>query len=241
VPDPIDVLVDAGGHTVLGIGFKTDRAPYVVKNEARGKQGGGAVEFEVPWREMTRIRTARRSELLLMLDQATQAPTVEALSGCAKLTGPTHAELSYLRVDLYFYLVPHPDRSVVLPIHKCGCIAWRDDREQHTELLVESIRPRTIEKLDATGARYSEAVNSRILLTPDDVSLSAPCVLKARCRASIGVGQPLRDANPLRVALELNAVGSASPTYVELEFTEMGRSDRENLRIWLGGEQTLEW
>ncbi|HEY5231515.1 MAG TPA: hypothetical protein VIJ11_11580 [Galbitalea sp.] len=63
------------GEVVTALLFATDRAPYVVKNEA-----GHSPEFEVPIREGTRTRSAHRDELLRMLIPAVTAPPALLLS-----------------------------------------------------------------------------------------------------------------------------------------------------------------
>lgn len=70
VPRYFDLNVPTkNGQTVVAIVFETSRAPYVVKNPSFGKQGGEGVALEVPWREGTKVRTATRSDLLLLLTE----------------------------------------------------------------------------------------------------------------------------------------------------------------------------
>jgi hypothetical protein len=47
---PLNIPVD--DVIVVALLFETDRAPFVIKNPANGQPGGGAVELEVPWREI---------------------------------------------------------------------------------------------------------------------------------------------------------------------------------------------
>lgn len=54
------------GKTVVALLFETDRAPFVVANPAFGNTKGEGVQFEAPWREGTRVRSATRSELVRM-------------------------------------------------------------------------------------------------------------------------------------------------------------------------------
>lgn len=57
----LDLNVSARSKTVVALLFETDRAPFVMKNPAYGSSGGGSVELEVPRRDGTRVRSARRS------------------------------------------------------------------------------------------------------------------------------------------------------------------------------------
>jgi hypothetical protein len=56
------------GSAVTALLFSTERAPYVVKS------GGGSPELEVPIRDGTRTRSARRAELLRLLVPAVSVP-----------------------------------------------------------------------------------------------------------------------------------------------------------------------
>jgi hypothetical protein len=58
-----DVNLGIAGSVVVALYFETDReAPYVIKSSK-----GGFPDFIVPWREGTRLRAARRDELLRIL------------------------------------------------------------------------------------------------------------------------------------------------------------------------------
>jgi hypothetical protein len=47
--------------------FEAQQVPYVVKNPVYGKENGGPVKREVPWRDATRVRSANHSDLILLL------------------------------------------------------------------------------------------------------------------------------------------------------------------------------
>jgi hypothetical protein len=73
-PAHTELHVPTTGQTVVAMLFETERAPFVVKNPAYGRTGGGSVELEVPWRDGTRIRSARRSELVRLLSPLAEQP-----------------------------------------------------------------------------------------------------------------------------------------------------------------------
>jgi len=60
-PSLQDIAISHNGKTVLALLFETDRAPFVIKVSEFGKMKG-LPSHEVPWREGTEIRTARRSD-----------------------------------------------------------------------------------------------------------------------------------------------------------------------------------
>lgn len=64
--------VRIGSETVVGLYYETEKyAPYVVTNSQ-----GGYPEFIVPWRDGTRLRAARREELLRILLPIVKQPTI---------------------------------------------------------------------------------------------------------------------------------------------------------------------
>jgi len=76
--EPLTVAV-GGGKAVVALSFRTDRAPYSVTTD-----GQGGVQVEVPYRDGTTTRTARRHELLRMLLPAVAVPTLDLVT--ARLT-----------------------------------------------------------------------------------------------------------------------------------------------------------
>lgn len=68
-PSVTDLVVPASGMTLTALLFSTVRRPFVVKNPAHGQPGGGPITYEVPWREGTAVRSARREDLIRILIQ----------------------------------------------------------------------------------------------------------------------------------------------------------------------------
>jgi hypothetical protein len=92
-PAMSDILVHLpGGGTVVALCFETDRAPYVVKNP-----DGGRVQREVPWREGTALRSAKRSDLVRVLLPAQAAPRLDVVS--ARLYATPHRDNAGRQVD----------------------------------------------------------------------------------------------------------------------------------------------
>lgn len=115
-PEMTDLVVTADGHTIIALLFTTDRAPFVVK--ATGDL------LEVPWRDGTRTRSARRSNLVSMLAPTTRLPSFEILMGSFTVKKKTVGETDYLvgRATLEIYVVPEDDRRVVFPVHNARLI-----------------------------------------------------------------------------------------------------------------------
>src|SRR5438128_2114127 len=71
-PDMTPLNVSTPRGTVVALLFETSRAPFVVKNPE-----GGAVQFEVPWRDGNSTHSAHRSELLRLLLPTLTVPALE--------------------------------------------------------------------------------------------------------------------------------------------------------------------
>lgn len=123
---PLNIPVD--GVTVVALLFETDRAPFVIKNPVFGSSGGGAVELEVPWRENTSVRSARRSEIIRLLAPLELLPEIQILNlhlnaniaeqdfGEQDFGGNTYV---FLELTSELYVVPKSRNRVVIPFHQC--------------------------------------------------------------------------------------------------------------------------
>jgi hypothetical protein len=104
------------GKTVAALCFDTSRAPFVVKNPAFGKTAGEPVEWEVPWREGTKTRSADRNDLILLLSPLSALPEIEILDAEMHLTA---GQPSYFHFCLTIYVVPRGSAPITFPFHKC--------------------------------------------------------------------------------------------------------------------------
>ena len=98
--------------------FETARRPFVVKNLTHGTPGGGSVSLEVPWREGTRVRSARREDLIRLLAPTVHLPTFELLetnAAASQVNG--HPKLGW-SVSLELNVTPRTAERVVLPKHR---------------------------------------------------------------------------------------------------------------------------
>lgn len=108
------VNIPTTNGTVVALLFETDRAPFVVKNPA-----GAQVELEVPWREATSIRSARRSDLLRLLVPVQRLPDCDMMQAALTATDTTPGEVVDWRLDVQLYVTPRTDESIVFPLHRC--------------------------------------------------------------------------------------------------------------------------
>lgn len=111
VPECTEVFHHHGEHLVLCLLFKTDRPPYLVKNAK-----GGEIQREVPWRDGTTVRTAKREELLRILAPVVAQPQTETVSAYIRPTDRFGTQfMGGIRV---FVTIPE-DTSITIPLHRC--------------------------------------------------------------------------------------------------------------------------
>jgi len=110
-PIIVDVNVPYEGRTVAALCFETDRAPYVVNVSEQGP-----TNREVPWREATRVRSAKREELLRLLVPALREPEIEILKAEYEAQSPWGAG----RFDCELYVIPRTTERLCIPMHRCS-------------------------------------------------------------------------------------------------------------------------
>lgn len=120
-PEMTDLNIPNGDRTVVALMFETDRAPFVIKNPLYGKRKGG-VEYEIPWRENTSTRTARRAQLIKLLSPLQKVPQMEILNGdliCSPLKDGSLLDLEWkLHLEIYVS-TNQPDTHIFIPYHRC--------------------------------------------------------------------------------------------------------------------------
>lgn len=117
-PPPLtELVVRFGATSVVALHFDTSRAPFVVTNPS-----GGPIALEVPWREGTKVRSARREDLVRLLVPTQRAPVIDVLGGVAQgsfVTDLIRSNILNLGIELELYIVPMSADRVVIPFHYC--------------------------------------------------------------------------------------------------------------------------
>jgi hypothetical protein len=126
-PSLMDINIKRKDKTVAALCFDTSRFPYVVKNPVFGQNLGGPVQYEVPWREGAKTRTAARDDLILMLSPLVKMPKVEVLAGELRFIAVSHyTGNSHLQLLLLTYVSLPDDAPITFPFHKCSSILTVD-------------------------------------------------------------------------------------------------------------------
>lgn len=239
-PQLQDLNVRVGEQTVVALLFQTDRAPFLVKNSAFGTAGGGPVEWEVPWREGRKTRTANREALFRLLGPLVQLPEVECLD-CSlfvrleKTQDGTTNQRWYLNGSLY--VVPSGSDALVIPFHRCSLAltlgngtvidSWSEFRLSPPRRFAMS-----------PGAGISSAVDSMTVdSSSSEVIISGPG--KVKFEASV---TNARDPDPVTanvsVALHMDAVGTTSSSVVE-ETLQPTKADSDMKAKWAFSREAI--
>lgn len=101
----------------------TRQRPYVVRVPCH-KPNAGTARLEVPWREGTAIRSARREDLVRMLLPAARIPRFELIEGQLSfgLWSTSPENNVYCNGELRLYILADDRVQTILPIHRMK--AW---------------------------------------------------------------------------------------------------------------------
>lgn len=73
-PTTCEVSVEFSGPPCTALAFSALRTPYLIKNPKFGSESGHVIETEISWRDGTRIRTAKRDEVMRLLIDYSHSP-----------------------------------------------------------------------------------------------------------------------------------------------------------------------
>lgn len=219
-PDYFDLNVRVSEQTIVALLISPERVPYVVRNPVYGQENGGPVQWEVPWREGTEVRTARREDLVRLLVPVRAAPSVELLSAeLRRITSVGVApDANNLWLTAHVYFVPADGERIVLPFHRARAtvtpiqplsapiqmrkIVLREHRrfDQGPETMLSSTRSELIihgagtAVLEAGGRYDSEDEVMRMLaqVTLEAVPGDVPVEFRLELRAPAGASSTSR-------------------------------------------------
>jgi hypothetical protein len=203
-PQALRVPVPQGGE-VYAVAFDTRRLPFVVKNGA-----GGGITYEVPWREGTLLRSARRAELLGILAPHIEAPVVDIIDG--SITFPIRESGDMARLGIHLYFAPKTQGRLVFPTYKLDghVVIWGDGGTEKPRPLWE---PKLGPQKNHNGIPMSYAP---IQEGEHEVIVDGPglAVLNAQFKAT---PYPGGDEH-IRAIVKLMAVNQRAPITVDVEF-----------------------
>lgn len=230
-PTMVDALIALDdGLTVQALVFDSDSssAPYVVKNAA-----GGPISHEVPWREATILRSARRVDLLRSLVPAILLPDVEVLDGNVQVYEQPGRESPdpyldwYLGIDLY--LTPRGDATVIFPRHRCSATATIP------EWGIEVQFPH----IYFSHHRQREGVAAGFLtITPSEIIVEGPCRFSIRGSVETPKGG-IQPTDPLDLEVSMVASLSENPLVIQQQFRFVVQ--QKYWGLWTHETNTRNW
>ena len=171
-PSVETLSVPTGTGCVYALLFDTARRPFVVKNSAHGSPGAGPVSLEVPWREGTSVRSARREDLIRLLVPALQLPMFEVLdanASAAPAAGSRDSSATLIwSVFVELYVTPRTRDIVVLPVHRVSLELVNPGREA---LRLEDITLMPPHSVTSSGVRWD---SQTIIGTSSEVVIGGP-------------------------------------------------------------------
>lgn len=186
------IIVPLGiGDSVVAMLFETDRAPYVVKTSA-----GGSPELEVPIRDGTRTRSARRDEILRMVTPELSTPRAEFLNTSITASHFYREDEWDAFTGRLTIFVDQPLTSVFLPLHDIQAALISDQNEFALTMRLDHI--------DEVAAQFG--VQKR----PDGVAITGPGSFKCGIYGLIGSAQveEVRATTSLKLWLSFGVAGS---------------------------------
>ena len=187
-----DMNVPYEGKTVVALLFENDRAPYVVRCPDKPDI------LEVPWREGTKVRSARRSDLIKVLSPLTHAPEMEVRS--CDLNVQRHQRSPTFSVRMLLYVVLRTSNTpITIPCHRCSA-------EIH--LPGHSLRCQA-------NRVYFEAANStRIQVSPGEATISGSGEVWVNAYGDLPGITKRGVKEQALVDIELNAIGMDRPLHL---------------------------
>jgi hypothetical protein len=234
-PDPQDLNVRTGNHTLVALLFDTQRAPFVVKNPAFGSPGGGSVEFEVPWREGRRTRTAKREDLIRLLAPFVLLPEIEFLD----LTVSVHERKSadrpaectwYVRGEVY--VIPSDAKAVVFPFHRCKlALRFADGATIDLSSEFRLSEPRNISVAFTRGENLTSYKDSvTVESSSSEAVFLGPGLARVYSSSTDSVSSE-RMNGAITVVLSLHIAGASTPQSMHIEL-QPTKPDKNELAKW---------
>jgi hypothetical protein len=234
-----DVNVVTDAKTIVALLFETDRAPFVVRNPEFGKPSAGNVELEVPWREASRTRSARREDLIRILAPLTRIPDVEVIRAILMLAErpladeddpgppPSGPPTAYLEFDLYF--VPRTGDPLVIPFHHCKASALLDGGRTLIDFPKIQLWSRESNPSDAVAIR-SRPDPLTIQGTPSELIIRGPG--KAALHAETKLDSVPQVSGEADIRFSLGLAGALMPLVLAIRISASDKRTKSGTLSW---------
>jgi hypothetical protein len=206
----LDLKIPVGEHVVTALMFDAQRAPYVWRARGEEIEGVEAVTLEVPWREGTRVRSARREDIFRLFSPSARPPQLELVSGYFRLYGPNAHPFRYRLVgQLEVFITPPAGERVVLPIYKMRGALIRNATEWGVSI-----------GLGANGVVGGADHNGLVVTTLREAIVSGPghCAFEVFTREAVEIP---KDATELEFWLFWTVAGDTETYQFDCRFAQL--------------------
>lgn len=229
-PEHVDLNIPVDEKIVVALYFETKRAPFVVKNAAFGQKGGGPVELEVPWRDGTSVRSARRSEMVRMLSPLASSPEIEVLAARLQ-TLPKHGsngQRMAWTLELLLYLTAQSNSLTIVPDHRYK-VSMRETQKIPEDIKINdtSFEWETVNSPQNKAARPQLGYGSNPLLLVDSSSTeelriegSGEVTMRAMCETDTF---DLNNVEEIVIMAELRPLNTEVPATVEITVSKVNK------------------
>lgn len=239
-PQVQDLNVRIGDMTVVALLFHTERAPFLVKNSVFGSPGGGPVEWETPWREGRKTRSATREDLIRMLTPLASLPQFECLE-CTLSARDEKGQHGDVRRMWYatgsLYVVPSGTDAVVIPFHRCRLIANLPAGSMINSWSEFRLSPPYRFSVSGRGGISSAVDSLTVESSSSEVIIAGP----GRIRFSASTTNP-SEPGPIgagaSLTLTMNPVGALTPSVVNIDLLP-AKAGGDTKAMWQYGEKTF--
>ncbi|CAN5581097.1 hypothetical protein BH24ACT22_BH24ACT22_14250 [soil metagenome] len=239
-PELVDLNVPVDGKTVVALHFETERAPFVVKNATFGQRGGGSVELEVPWRDGTSVRSARRSEMARMLSPLASSPEVEVLAAFLKTSPKQTSEGQRMSWQLgcLLYLTTQPGIHTIVPDHRYSVSMQEVKKASDNTGLNETVFEwKAVNSPQNTAARPQLGYDCNPLLLGDKMATeelrlreSGEITLRAMCDTETF---DLSTVEEIAIIAELRPLNTEVPVAARALLSKMDRGTMNTNTSWI--------
>jgi hypothetical protein len=223
-PSLHDLVVHADGLTVRALLFGGERVPYVVRNPDYGKTAG-VTELEVPWREGTSVRSARRSDLIQVLSPLRRSPKFEVLLGDVEVQESGNND--EWKASVRCYLEAPDGERVVIPHYRCSGQLAAPDGQWTLPLEMLRFRPVTVAaRVHDELPTLRQGAAQLIVDGPGLVTFEGQAVSKFDAF-------PHGVAETVLLQAQVGWVGGEVPVPIEVELLHTARNDEGVKSTWV--------
>jgi hypothetical protein len=229
-PGVTDVNVPVDGRTVVALLFDTGRRPFVVIT-----RDAGHVQREVPWRGATSTRSAKRSELLRLLDDVPRPPAWEPMNGTLtvgrnerpRMKGNNNLWLLALKL----YVEPATAERIIVPFHRCAGRLSFPDFGSTPRLRNIRLAPYDPQSASVKGSNSDLVIDGAGMVRLESLAESHYAGLLPH--------------TPAHLSIDLSAAGGGHPVTVQAVFNfnednsrwEFGDLTEESAGVFFGSKQ----